>query len=40
MLTIEKKLNEVMQEILAAVVGLKDTTTGDTLCDEDHPVYS
>ncbi len=23
---------------IAAVVGLKDTTTGDTLCDEDHPI--
>jgi len=23
---------------IAAAVGLKDTTTGDTLCDEDHPV--
>ncbi|MHB1452922.1 MAG: elongation factor G [Saccharofermentanales bacterium] len=23
---------------IAAIVGLKDTTTGDTLCDEDHPI--
>jgi elongation factor G len=23
---------------IAAVVGLKNTTTGDTLCDEDHPI--
>jgi len=23
---------------IAAVVGLKDTTTGDTLCDENHPI--
>jgi elongation factor G len=23
---------------IAAVVGLKDTTTGDTLCSEDHPI--
>ncbi|MCQ2560541.1 MAG: elongation factor G [Clostridia bacterium] len=23
---------------IAAVVGLKDTTTGDTLCDQDHPI--
>lgn len=23
---------------IGAVVGLKDTTTGDTLCDEDHPL--
>jgi elongation factor G len=33
---------EIVEEALAgdivAVVGLKNTTTGDTLCDEDHPV--
>ena len=23
---------------IAAVVGLKNTTTGDTLCDENHPI--
>ena len=23
---------------IAAVVGLKNTTTGDTLCDESHPI--
>ena len=23
---------------IAAVVGLKNTTTGDTLCDEKHPI--
>ena len=23
---------------ICAIVGLKDTTTGDTLCDEDHPI--
>ena len=23
---------------IAAAVGLKNTTTGDTLCDEDHPI--
>ena len=23
---------------LGAVIGLKNTTTGDTLCDEDHPI--
>ncbi|MHB8962480.1 MAG: elongation factor G [Saccharofermentanales bacterium] len=23
---------------IAAIVGLKDTTTGDTLCDENHPI--
>lgn len=23
---------------IAAAVGLKDTTTGDTLCDENHPI--
>ena len=25
---------------IAAAVGLKNTTTGDTLCDEKHPDYS
>ena len=25
---------------IAAAVGLKDTTTGDTLCDEKNPCYS
>ena len=25
---------------IAAAVGLKDTTTGDTLCDEDQSSYS
>ena len=34
----EKKLKSLLQEILLQLVGLKDTTTGDTLCDEDHPV--
>ena len=24
---------------IAAVVGLKNTTTGDTLCDENHPSF-
>ena len=23
---------------IAAVVGVKNTTTGDTLCDENHPI--
>ena len=27
-----------MLEILQLLVGLKDTTTGDTLCDENNPV--
>lgn len=29
---------QVFSGDIAAVVGLKGTTTGDTLCDEDHPV--
>ncbi len=33
---------EIIEEIkagdIAAIVGLKDVKTGDTLCDEDHPV--
>jgi len=33
-----KEINEVFSGDIAAAVGLKDTTTGDTLCDEDHPV--
>ena len=38
MLIQEKKLIEVYAGDIAAAVGLKDTTTGDTLCDEDHPI--
>ena len=33
-----KEINEVFSGDIAAAVGLKDTTTGDTLCDEDHPI--
>ena len=33
-----KEIDEVFSGDIAAAVGLKDTTTGDTLCDEDHPV--
>jgi elongation factor G len=32
------ELSEVYAGDLAAAVGLKDTTTGDTLCDEAHPI--
>ena len=32
------ELKEVHAGDIVAVVGLKDTTTGDTLCDEDSPV--
>ena len=33
-----KEIQEVYAGEIAAAVGLKDTTTGDTLCDEKHPV--
>ncbi len=33
-----KEISEVYAGDIAAAVGLKMTTTGDTLCDEDHPV--
>jgi len=33
-----EEISEVHAGDIAAIVGLKDTTTGDTLCDEDHPV--
>ncbi len=32
------EINEVHAGDIAAIVGLKDTTTGDTLCDEGHPI--
>ncbi|MBR4270703.1 MAG: elongation factor G [Clostridia bacterium] len=32
------EVNEVRTGDIAAIVGLKDTTTGDTLCDEGHPI--
>ena len=31
-------LDKVYSGDIAAAVGLKNTTTGDTLCDEDHPI--
>ena len=33
-----KDIDIVYSGDIAAAVGLKNTTTGDTLCDEDHPV--
>ncbi len=33
-----EEIKEVNPGDIAAAVGLKKTTTGDTLCDEDHPV--
>jgi len=33
-----EEIKEVRAGDIAAVVGLKNTLTGDTLCDEDHPV--
>ncbi|MDD6847453.1 MAG: elongation factor G, partial [Oscillospiraceae bacterium] len=33
-----KDIDTVYAGDIAAAVGLKNTTTGDTLCDEDHPV--
>ena len=32
------EIDEVRAGDIAAIVGLKDTTTGDTLCDENNPV--
>jgi elongation factor G len=31
-------IDEIRAGDIAAAVGLKDITTGDTLCDEDHPI--
>ncbi|MBO7424581.1 MAG: elongation factor G [Clostridiales bacterium] len=33
-----KEIEKVFSGDIAAAIGLKDTTTGDTLCDEDHPI--
>ncbi len=33
-----KEIDKVYAGDIAAAVGLKDTTTGDTLCAEDHPI--
>jgi len=35
---IAKKVDEIYSGEIAAIVGLKNTTTGDTLCDPDHAV--
>ena len=32
------EIEEVRAGDIAAAIGLKDTRTGDTLCDEDHPI--
>jgi len=33
-----EEIDEIMAGDIAAVIGLKDTRTGDTLCDENHPI--
>ncbi len=33
-----EEVDEIYSGEIAAIVGLKNTTTGDTLCDPDHPV--
>jgi elongation factor G len=33
-----EEIKEVYSGEIAAAVGLKNTTTGDSLCDEDHPI--
>ena len=33
------EVDEVFAGDIVAIVGLKDTTTGDTLCDPDHPIH-
>ena len=33
-----EEVDEIYSGEIAAIVGLKSTTTGDTLCDPDHPV--
>ena len=33
-----EEIEEVRAGDIAAAIGLKDTRTGDTLCDEDHPI--
>src|SRR5699024_3439166 len=33
-----EEIAEIHRGEIAAAVGLKDTATGDTLCDENHPV--
>ena len=34
-----KDIDTVYAGDIAAAVGLKNTTTGDTLCDEKHPTF-
>ncbi len=33
-----KEIDKIYSGDICAIVGLKDTTTGDTLCDEEHPI--
>ena len=33
-----KDISEICSGDICAIVGLKNTTTGDTLCDEKHPI--
>jgi elongation factor G len=33
-----EEIEEVRAGDIAALIGLKDTTTGDTLCDENNPI--
>lgn len=33
-----EEVEEIYAGDICAIVGLKDTTTGDTLCDENHPI--
>ena len=33
-----EEIDEIYSGDIAAVVGFKETTTGNTLCDEDHPI--
>ena len=33
-----EEISEIYSGDICAIVGLKDTTTGDTLCDERHPI--
>ena len=33
-----EEIEEIYSGDICAIVGLKDTTTGDTLCDQDHPI--
>ncbi len=33
-----EEVDEIHAGDIAAIIGIKNTTTGDTLCDEDHPI--